>query len=79
MNDKPTNSIGMHKPNLDTPKIEQVGPYRNGTAPKAAKFGVGASNLAEIKEATDRRRAHNEGLSGRFTGPRGPAIGHDAK
>jgi hypothetical protein len=58
-------------------KVEQAGPYRNNTAPKAARFGVGASNLAEIKQATEARRAHNEALSNRPTGPRGP-IGHDA-
>ena len=35
------------------PPIEQVGPYRNNTAPAAAKAGVGAKSLAEIQDALD--------------------------
>ena len=49
-----------HKPNLDTPKVEQVNAYKHGTAPAVAKFGVGAKNIAEIREATDARRANSE-------------------
>jgi hypothetical protein len=60
-------------------KVEQVNTYRNNTAPRAAEFGKGARDLAEIKQATDARRAHNEALSRGYTGPRGPAIGHDTK
>jgi hypothetical protein len=52
------------------PPIEQVGPYRNNTAPAAAKAGVGAKSLAEIQEALDARRRHNEALSKRDIGPR---------
>lgn len=62
-----------HKSNLETPKVEQVGPYRSdrdGIAPpRAAQFGKGARDLAEIKQATDARRAHNEALSNRPIGP----------
>jgi hypothetical protein len=61
------------------PPIEQVGPYRNNTAPAAAKAGVGAKSLAEIQEALDACRRHNEGLSKRDIGPGNPAAGHDAK
>ena len=61
------------------PPIEQVGPYRNNTAPAAAKAGVGAESLAEIQDALDARRRHNEGLSKRDIGPANPAAGHDAK
>ena len=43
------------------PPIEQVGPYRNNTAPAAAKAGVGAKSLAEIQDALDARRRHNPG------------------
>jgi hypothetical protein len=31
--------------------------------PAAAKFGVGATSLPEIQDATDQRRAHSESLS----------------
>jgi hypothetical protein len=51
-------------------KVEQVGPYRNNTAPQAARFGKGATNINEIREATEACRRHNEALSGRYIGPR---------
>ena len=30
-----------HEPDLDTPKVEQVNVSEHGTAPAAARFGVG--------------------------------------
>jgi hypothetical protein len=51
-------------------KVEQVGPYRNNTAPRAAKFGQGARSLEEIQQATNARRAHNEALTSSQIGPR---------
>jgi hypothetical protein len=45
------------------PPIERTDVYKT---PAAARFGRGASNLAEIKQATDMRRAHNEALSNSF-------------
>jgi hypothetical protein len=32
-------------------------------APAASKFGVGATHIAQIKDATEQRRAHSEALS----------------
>ena len=60
-----------HEPNLDTPKVEQVNVSEHGTAPAAAKFGVGAKSLAEICEATNARMANSEAWSDKPTGPRG--------
>jgi hypothetical protein len=60
-------------------KVESVAGYQTNKAPAAAEFGKGARNLAEIQQATDARRAHNESLSRGYAGPRGPAIGRDAK
>jgi hypothetical protein len=61
------------------PPMESVAGYKSGQAPRAARFGQGARNLEEIKQATEMRRRHNESLSSDRTGPRGPAIGGDAK
>jgi hypothetical protein len=60
------------KPNLETPKGEQISEYRNGTAPKAANRygGRGATSLQDIQDALDARRRHNESLSNRDIGPR---------
>ena len=57
----------FNETDFNAPKVEQVGPYRNGTAPAAAKFGVGALNIVEIQQATDARGFHNEALSYRPT------------
>jgi hypothetical protein len=54
------------------PAVESVAGFKSGEAPRAARFGQGARNLAEIADATQRRREHNEALSRRPTGPRGP-------
>ena len=51
-------------------KVEQVGPYKDNSAPKAARFGIGASNLNEIREATEARRRHSAEISSRPIGPR---------
>jgi hypothetical protein len=44
-----------------------VGTYESaGTKtrpPAAARYGVGATHLAQIRDATDQRRAHNSALS----------------
>lgn len=53
------------------PPVESVAGYKAGQAPRAARFGQGARNLAEIADATQRRREHNEALSRRPTGPHG--------
>jgi hypothetical protein len=37
----------------------QAAPVR---PPAASKFGVGATNLTEIKDACDQRRAHSDAL-----------------
>ena len=52
------------------PPIESVGGYKQGEAPRAARFAQGARNIAEIDEACARRRAHNEAFSKRDIGPR---------
>jgi hypothetical protein len=51
------------------PPVESVSEYKAGTAPRAARFGQGARNIAEIAEATERRREHNSALSKRDVGP----------
>lgn len=67
-----TDSHNKHTPNTNKPAVESVAGYAKNKAPAAAAFGRGASNLAEIKQATDARRAHNEALSNRSSGPRTP-------
>jgi hypothetical protein len=52
------------------PPVESIAGYKQGEAPRAARFGQGARNLAEIADAAARRRAHNEALSKRDIGPR---------
>jgi hypothetical protein len=52
------------------PPVESVAGYKQGTAPRAARFGEGARDIAEIAEATEARRHHNEALSKRDIGPR---------
>jgi hypothetical protein len=76
---KPTNSLGMHKPNLNPVNVEQVSEYRRTTnrgtepqPPRAAQFRKGASNIEQIREATDARRRQSNS-SDRYTGPRSPA------
>lgn len=60
------------------PPVESVAGYKTGKSPAAAEFAKGASNLAEIKQATDARRAHNEALSNRSVGPRTPGSRDNA-
>jgi hypothetical protein len=53
------------------PPVESVAGYKQGQSPRAARFGQGgARNIAEIAEATEARRRHNEALSKRDIGPR---------
>ena len=59
------------------PPIESVAGYKTGQAPAAPKFGQGARNIAEIAEATEARRRHNEALSKRDIGPRSSGT-HDS-
>jgi hypothetical protein len=59
-------------------KIENYAGYGKN-APEAAKALRGTNTLEGIKQATEARRRHNESLSRGYTGPRGPAIGRDAK
>jgi hypothetical protein len=59
-------------------KVEQVNTYRNGTAPRAAEFGKGARNLAEIQQATDARRENSAQWSRKSTGPR-PTANRDSR
>jgi hypothetical protein len=61
------------------PPTEQIGPYRDNSAPAGARFNEGAKDLGSIKEMLDARRRHNEALSKRDIGPANPAAGHDAK
>jgi hypothetical protein len=61
------------------PPIESVAGYKAGKEPAAAAFGRGAKNVAEIREATEARREHSRQLTNKPTGPRGSAIGHDAR
>jgi hypothetical protein len=51
-------------------KVESVAGYRTDKAPDAAKFGVGASNINQIREATEARRRHSAEISSRPIGPR---------
>jgi hypothetical protein len=53
------------------PPIERVGPYKHGTAPRAAEFGKGARNIQEIREATEARRANSAQWSRKPTEPNG--------
>jgi hypothetical protein len=69
----------------DEPKIEQVSEYRNTTRrgsepapPKAARFGVGASNIKDITDACAARRQQSSSLSTRDVGPQSQAN-HDSK
>lgn len=41
---------------MTNPNIFQIDTYRNGTAPKATTFGVGAHDLKDIEHATNARR-----------------------
>jgi hypothetical protein len=73
---KPTNSIGMSKPNLNPPNIEQVSEYRRTTnqgsqpqPPRAAQYGKGASGIEQIREATEARRKQSASWSTRDVGP----------
>jgi hypothetical protein len=59
-------------------KIEQIGPYKDNSAPKAARFGIGASNINEIKEATDARRRNSAEITNRSGGPRSSGH-HDSR
>ena len=52
------------------PPVESVAGYKQGEAPRAAKFGQGARSIKEIDDACGARRAHNEALSKRDIGPR---------
>ena len=61
------------------PPIESVAGYKQGQNPAAATCSRGARNVAEIREATEARRQHSRDLTNRPTGPRGSAIGHDAR
>jgi hypothetical protein len=40
----------------ETKDVFQTNVYRKSTEPKAAEFGVGASDLKEIEQATEARR-----------------------
>jgi hypothetical protein len=73
-----TDSHDKHTPNLNKPAVESVAGYRKNQSPAAAEFAKGASNLAEIKQATDVRRAHNEALSRMPVGPRTPGSRDNA-
>jgi len=46
---------------MTTAKPDHLTDVYGKTAPAAAKFGVGAANLAEIQEATDARRSQKPG------------------
>jgi hypothetical protein len=59
-------------------KIEKVSEYSDNKAPAASKFGVGATNINQIKEATDARRRHSDDLTSRPIGPR-TSGNHDSK
>jgi transposase-like protein len=52
--------------NQTTPKIDGVDGYNSQTVktnpPGAAKFGVGARTIEQIKQATDARREHSRQL-----------------
>ena len=72
----------FHKSNTDKPNVEQVSEFRNTTRrgsepapPKAARFGVGASNVNEIAEAATARRQQSNSWSNRFTGNRAVSTG----
>jgi hypothetical protein len=59
----------QHQQYLETPKIESVAGYRQGHAPAAAKYGVGAKSIAEIAEAAEARRQHGHDIPNRPVGP----------
>ena len=59
------------------PPIEAVSEYKNSTRrageaapPRAAQFGKGATNINEIREATEARRQQSRSCSTRDIGPR---------
>jgi hypothetical protein len=60
------------------PPIESVAGYRKDKAPDAARFSKGASNINEIKQAADARRAHSAEITNRSGGPRSSGH-HDSK
>ena len=57
--------------NYNMPQVEQVNTYRNNTAPKAAKFRMGASNAKDIADACEARRANSAQWRRKPTGPSG--------
>ena len=72
----------LSKPNTNPPNIEQVSEFRRTTnrgsqpaPPRAAEFGKGATNIEQIREATEARRKQSASWSTRDTGrttPGGP-------
>jgi hypothetical protein len=76
MSNEPTNSLGMHKRNLAPPRVEQVSEFRHTTnrgsepqPPRAAQFGKGATNIEQIRDATEARRQQSASWSTRDVGP----------
>jgi hypothetical protein len=68
-----------HKADTNPPNIEQVSEFRRTTnragqpqPPKAAEFGKGATDMQQIREATEARRQQSESWRNRDTGPTTP-------
>jgi hypothetical protein len=74
MIDKPTNSLGMHKADLDKPAVASVAGYKQNQAPATATYGKGVAlgDLAGIERAAEARRQHGADILNRPTGARGP-------
>jgi hypothetical protein len=73
------------KPNLETPKIEQVSEYRDSTRtgsqpppPDAARALKGTQTIEGIREATEARRQQSNSWSTRDVGPE-PLANRDSK
>jgi hypothetical protein len=69
---KAINNMTGYSDSIKPPKppIESVAGYAKDKAPSAAAFSKGATNINEIREATEMRRRHSVEISGRPIGPR---------